>query len=181
MKGKGQCLESLKQEEASGARGLLAEVREYCRSYGLPDVTQQYVPPGVIKETIELSVMNKLYIKHLEAKKPPPGERRVDCRVRFYSTLPKNQAKLYLCYEVGDLNLRRNRKQEALKKYGSFECLVPFCKEDDEYNHIRRCRGYTAQLVKDDPEPNEIIAYLTELEEERRKRFKRSLVNFRTL
>ena len=181
MKGKGQCLEALLEEEKSGSKGLLEEVREYCAQYGLQDVTKNYVPHSVIKETIELSVMNTLYIKHLEAKKPPPGERRNDCRVRFYSTLPKNQAKLYLCYEVGDLNFRRCRKQEALKRYGSFECLVPFCKEEDSYEHVRRCPGYSTQLKKDDPEPHEIISYLTILEEERFKKFKRSLINFKTL
>lgn len=168
------------EEEKSGTGGLLAEVREYCKYYGLPDVTKYYVPHRVIKETIECRVMNILYIKHLEAKKPPPGERRIDCRMRFYSTLPKNQAKLYLCYEVGDLNFRRNRKQESLKRYGNYECLMPFCREDDNFEHVRRCQGYSAKLTKDDPEPNEIIEFLTKLEEERFKKFKRSLINFKT-
>ena len=181
LKGSGQCLEALWEEDRSGTRGLLAEVREYCAHYGLQDVTKYYVPHNVIKETIESRVLNIMYIKHLEAKKPPPGERRVDCRVRFYSTLPKNQAKLYLCFEVGDLNFRRSRKQEALKRYGSFQCLVPFCNEDDSYEHVRKCPGYSSQLLKDDPEPNEIISFLTCLEEERNKKFKRSLINFRTL
>ena len=68
-----------------------------------------------------------------------------------------------------------------MKRYGSIECLVPFCGEDDCFEHVRRCKGYTARLDKEDPEPMEIIEYLTKLEDERVKRFKRSLINFKTL
>ena len=94
--------------------------------------------------------------------------------------LPKIKAKLMLCYEVGELNFRRSRRNEAMKKYGSVECLVPFCKEDDSLSHVQVCPGYTAK-VKDGASPYEFIDYLAELELERNKRFNRSLINFKTL
>ena len=182
IKEKGQCFETVKAElnnEAEG--GILREVRQYCEEYGINDVTQYYVNPKEIRERVETRAFNRLWIKCIEAKKPPLAARREDGRGRHYSELPVNKAKLMLCFEVGDLNFRKNRKQESLKKYGSYECLVPFCREDDCFDHVRKCRGYTASLTKDDPEPMEIIEYLTELEEERVKRFKRSLINFKSL
>ena len=85
-----------------------------------------------------------------------------------------------LCYEVGELNFRRSRRCEALKKYGSYECLVPFCKEDDSLEHVKVCKGYSTKY-KDDAGPYEFIDYLAELELERNKTFRRSLINFKTL
>ena len=181
IKQKGQCFDTVRAELMSGSEGgILREVKQYCEEYGIDDVTQYYVNPQVIRERVETRVFNRLWIKCIEAKKPPLAARREDGRGRHYSELPTNKAKLMLCYEVGDLNFRKNRKQEALKRYGSYECLVPFCKEDDCFDHVRKCKGYSAQLLKDDPEPMEIIDYLTKLEEERVKRFRRSLVNFKS-
>ena len=158
----------------------MEEVSEYCKEFDIPDVTQYYVHPTEIRERIETRVFNRLWIKCLGAKKPPLAARRLDGRARYYSNMPTNKAKLMLCFEVGDLNFRKNRKREALSRYGSFECLVPFCKEEDSFEHVKRCPGYTASLKSDDPEPHELIEYLTQLEEERVKRFKKSLINFKT-
>ena len=158
----------------------MEEVREYCREYGISDVTKYYVHPTEIRERIEARVFNRLWINCLGAKKPPLAARRHDGRARYYSHMPTNKAKLMLCFEVGDLNFRKSRKREALSRYGSFECLVPFCKEEDSFEHVKMCPGYTASLTKSDPEPSEIIEYLTQLEEERVKRFKKSLINFKT-
>ena len=120
----GQCLETiLKDEKIGGIKGLLGEVREYCLQYGLPDVTKQYVPAEVIKNQITRKVLDNLWVSHLVAKKPPAMIRRDDLTLRFYSNLPKNKAKLALSLDVGELNFRRNRKYEAMKKYGSISCL----------------------------------------------------------
>ena len=182
IKQKGQCYDTVLAELAnSDEGGILREVKSYCIEYGIDDVTQYYVNPSVIRERIETRVFNRLWIKCIESKKPPLAARREDGRGRHYAELPINSAKLMLCYEVGDLNFRKNRKNEAMKRYGSIECLVPFCGEDDCFEHVRRCQGYTARLDKEDPEPMEIIEYLTKLEDERVKRFKRSLINFKTL
>mgnify|MGYP001162975371 FL=1 len=182
IKQKGQCYDTVLAELAnSDEGGILREVKSYCIEYGIDDVTQYYVNPSVIRERIETRVFNRLWIKCIESKKPPLAARREDGRGRHYAELPINSAKLMLCYEVGDLNFRKNRKNEAMKRYGSIECLVPFCGEDDCFEHVRRCQGYTARLDKADPEPMEIIEYLTKLEDERVKRFKRSLINFKTL
>ena len=182
IKGKGQCLETILQEERLGdGRGILSEVRQYCAEYGIADVTKWYTHPTEIRDRIEKSVMTKLWLSNVEARKPPRAPRREDCRARYYSTMPMNKAKLALCYELGDLNFRAARKNEAMRRYGSIKCLVPFCQEDDSYNHVRICRGYTAQLPDDDPDPYKRIDYLVELEEERRTRFKRSLINHKVI
>ena len=180
IKQKGQCYETIIAEMKCGQGGLMEEVREYCREYGISDVTKYYVHPTEIRERIEARVFNRLWINCLGAKKPPLAARRHDGRARYYSHMPTNKAKLMLCFEVGDLNFRKSRKREALSRYGSFECLVPFCKEEDSFEHVKMCPGYTASLTKSDPEPSEIIEYLTQLEEERVKRFKKSLINFKT-
>ena len=85
-----------------------------------------------------------------------------------------------LCYETGELNFRKNRKQEALSKYGSYECLIPFCKEDDSLEHVQVCEGYTSRFKEGDG-PYKFIDYLVELEGERNKKFNKSLINFKTL
>ena len=181
IKGKGQCLDTiLKDYEAGGIKGLIGEVKDYCEDYGLGDVTKNYIHPKVIKETIERKVLDRQWLLDLKSKKPPLSIRRENRGGKFYSTLPKNKAKLMVCYETGELNFRRSRRQEALKKYGSYECLVPFCREDDSLEHVQKCPGYTAR-VKDGAGPYEFIEYLTELELERNKRFNRSLINFKTL
>ena len=100
--------------------------------------------------------------------------------MKFYGTLPKNKAKLMLMWELGELNFRMARKHEALKKYGSVECLVPHCREMDELNHVKECDGYTARL-RDDAGPYEFIDYLAELELERNQKFNKSLINHKTL
>ena len=146
----------------------------------MPDVTEQYVPPGEIKDRIERVVLDRQWLANLTSKKPPLSSRRESRAPKFYATLPKNKAKLMLCYEMGELNFRKSRKSEALKKYGSYECLVPFCREDDELEHVKLCPGYTSR-VKDDAGPHEFINYLAELELERNKRFRKSLVNYKTL
>ena len=82
--------------------------------------------------------------------------------------------------EVGELNFRKNRKYEALKKYGSTQCLEPACMEDDTLEHMNQCFGYQTKL-KDDAGPYEIIEYLVELDQERMRKFRRSLLNHRIL
>ena len=181
IKGKGQCLDTIMQDyKAGGIRGLINEVKDNCMDYGIDDVTVTYVHPKVIKEKIDRKVLDRQWLLDLKSKKPPLSTRRESRAQKFYSTLPKNKAKLMLCYETGELNFRRGRRQEALKKYGSYECLVPFCKEDDTLVHVQTCPGYTAR-VKEGASPYEFIDYLAELELERNKRFNRSLINFKTL
>ena len=106
--------------------------------------------------------------------------RRDDLTPRYYSNLPKNKAKLALLMEIGELNFRRNRKYESMKKYGSVACLEPSCHEDDTLQHVNTCHGYSARL-KDDAGPYEIIEYLVELENERFRKYRRSLLNHRVL
>ena len=181
IKEKSQCLETiLRDEEAGGIRGLLGEVRGYCKEYGLADVTQYYTPPDQIRKRINKVVLDRLWLSHLMAKKPPFMVRREDLSLRFYSHLPKNKAKLALLMEVGELNFRASRKYEAMKKYGSIQCLEPACTGDDEFEHVKTCFGYKARL-KEEAGPYEIIEYLVELDTERMRKFRKSLMNHRVL
>ena len=181
IKESGQCLKTIRQdEEIGGIKGLLQEVREYCEEYGLPDVTKYYLKPEMIKKQVERKELDRLWVSHLMAKKPPPMTRRDDLTPRYYSNLPKHKAKLALLMEIGELNFRRNRKYEAMKKYGSVECLEPSCHEEDTLEHVNTCHGYSSRL-KDDAGPYEIIEYLVSLDEERFRKYRRSLVNHRVL
>ena len=105
--------------------------------------------------------------------------RRDNRAQKLYATLPKNKAKLMLCYEMGELNFRRSRRTESIKKYGNVNCLVPHCNFEDKLSHVQTCEGYTSRLP-DGAGPYEFIQYLSDLELERNKSFNRSLINFKT-
>ena len=158
----------------------MGEVREYCKEYGLADVTKHYVKPEIIRKTISKVVIDRLWKSHLLAKKPPFMIRREDLSPRFYSHLPKHKAKLALLMEVGELNFRANRKYEAIKKYGSIKCLEPACPDNDSLEHVKTCFGYSSRL-KEEAGPYEIIDFLVELDTERMKKFRKSLMNHRVL
>ena len=143
-------------------------------------MTKHYIPPERISAQVNIKCLDKLWVSHLLAKKPPPMTRRENCSLRFYSNLPKNKAKLALLHDVGELNFRRNRKYEAMKKYGSVECLVPACGGEDSLEHVKQCFGYYTRW-RDDAGPYDIIEYLVALEYERAGRFNRSLLNHRVL
>ena len=100
--------------------------------------------------------------------------RREDCTQRFYSSLPKNKAKLALLMEVGELNFRTNRKWESLKKFGSTECVVQGCGQEDTLDHVKECYGYDTKF-KDDFSPMEWVDYLSKLDNERFSKYRTSL------
>ena len=180
IKESGQCLETIKKDHIIGdIEGILTEVQQYCQEYKLPNVTEVYVDPEVIKDKIKKIAIDNLWLQHIKAKKPPKSIRRANLKPKFYASLPKNKAKLMLCYELGELNLRQSRKAEAIKKYGSTECLVPFCKEEDSWEHIQECPGYTSRLPNGWG-PYQLIDYLVSLESERNRTFNKSLINFRS-
>ena len=181
IKQTGQCLETIKNDFKNGdIKGIVGEVKEYCEEYGLSDVTEYYIHPVVIKKRIERVVLDRQWIADLKGKKPPLSIRRDNRAPKFYFNLPKNKAKLMLCYEVGDLNLRKVRKHEALKRYGSTKCLFPHCNEEDTLEHLKTCDGYSTKY-DENAGPYEFIDFLTSIELERNSLFRRSLVNFKTL
>ena len=180
LKESGECLDTIKADHLVGdVRGIIDEVQEYCKEFELPDVTEHFVEPDVIKEKIKRKAMGELWQAHIFAKKPPITNIREDCKSRFYFELPKNKAKLMLCYEIGELNFRVNRKNEAKKKYGGTQCLVKGCVEEDSWQHVQECHGYTSRLKKGWG-PYDLINYMVELENERNRKHNRSLINFRS-
>ena len=180
VKQSGQCLETLKADyEVGDVKNLINEVEEYCQRLGIPNVTEHFVEPDLIKDKVNRRAMNELYIDHVKAKKTPISNRRENCKPKFYANLPKPKAKLILCMDIGELNFRTNRKHEAIKRYGSTKCLVRGCLEEDSLAHVRECPGYSAR-VADGAGPYQVIDYLMELELERNRKFNRSLINFRS-
>ena len=93
-----------------------------------------------------------------------------------YFARTKIEAKLIFHMNVGELNLKMNRKKEAIAKYGETQCLVGICCGDDDLTHIMCCFGYQTK-----PPPvwteDEMGRYLLELHLERLRRWKAPLVD----
>ena len=77
---------------------------------------------------------------------------------------------------VGELNLKMNRKKEAIAKYGETQCLVGICCGDDDLTHIMCCFGYQTKPPSVWTE-DEMGRYLLELHLERLRRWKSPLVD----
>ena len=178
QKQSGVCFDTLTAEFNRGEiKTLIDEVSEYCEYFDIPDVTQIYIIPDKLKKKIYNSSMNKLYLSLLTSKKAPWAPRRDNEKRRFYHTLPKHQAKCALIYEIGELNFRTNRKQESLKKYGTLECVVPGCCQEDTLEHAKTCYGYDTKY-RDDMSPQEWVTYLSDLDIERFRKYKTSLIKY---
>ena len=103
----------------------------------------------------------------------------IDEKRKFYFSLPRHQARLALGYDTGELNFRANRRHESLARYGTTECWVPGCCQQDNLEHVKQCYGYSAKL-KESGDPMDLVLYLNELDIERFKKFKTSLVHYDT-
>ena len=119
--------------------------------------------------------MNNLWLSLITSKKAPWGPNRSEEKQRFYFTLPKHQAKCALLYEIGELNFRTNRKWESLKKFGTTECVVQGCGQEDTLDHAKECYGYDTKF-RDDFSPMELVEYLSKLDLERFSKYKTSLI-----
>ena len=180
VKKEGICYEALMGEYNKGEiKTLIDEVKEYCEYFEIEDVTELYQDPKWLKKKIWTSSMNKLWWALLKSKKAPFHIRNLEEKRQFYFTLPKHQAKIALYYDIGELNLRSNRRHESCKKYGGIQCVVPGCVEDDTLKHLQECHGYSSKFV-DDGLPETWIKYLCQIDRERFQKYKTSLIDFRT-
>ena len=181
LKGSGICLNTLKKdEEAGGIVGLLEEVREYCRQYGIQDVTQEYVHPNEIKRKIVHSVMDTLWREVNENPAIPWTTRRTNLENPKYDQDAKVSAKLSLCCASGSLNFKRSRRHEYMRKHGNLDCLTPGCCQVDSLEHVQICYGY-AERPKANGNHEDWSDFLMRLEQERVWKFgaRYSLVNFK--
>ena len=158
---------------------LLDEVREHCNYFKIRDVTKFYHDPEKLKREIWLSSMNKLWWALLRSKKAPYHVRNIEEKRKFYFEMAKHKAKIALCYDIGELNVRSNRRHESVKKYGGIQCVVPGCVQDDTLDHIQECYGYTSKFI-DDGDPNTWVEYLCNVDRERFAKYRTSLIDFRT-
>ena len=180
MKQSGICYETLTAEYNRGElRTLRDEVSDHCEYFGVRDVNEYYLNPTNLKKQIYKSSMDKLWLSLLSSKKAPWAPRREGEKDRFYHTLPKHQAKCTLLYEAGELNFRANRKYESLKRYGSIECVVPGCHQDDTLEHALECYGYSTKF-KEGGSPHEWAKFLSDLDVERFRKYRTSLTRFNT-
>ena len=102
-------------------------------------------------------------------------------QVQEYFTLPKEKALLGLAFDVGCLNFRGSRRNESHRKYGSTQCWIAGCTGVDTLEHVMEtCQGYQTKQGKDVGIKTEFINFLHELNRERIKRFKTSLVNWKS-
>ena len=168
-KASGQCLEVvLKEEEKTPGRGLIAEVKQICTEFGLPDVTVSNIGKEKSKEMMWKKARMELWKTVLLDRRVPyqdtPDKYRKD-----YWKLNKRKAKLVFAYKVGNLDFRNDKKGEAIRKFGTTECLAPGCGEKDEISHVVECSGYgsrpTAGAFEGDDEA--LATYLDELDRER--------------
>ena len=172
----GICYDSLIAEHNRGEIStLIDEVGEHCRYFGIRDITEMWVNPVKLKKEIQRSSMNKLWISLIMSKKAPWGPNRNEEKQRFYFSLPKHQAKCALLFEIGELNFRANRRWESLKKFGTTECVVPGCVQEDTLIHAQECYGYTTKF-KEGFSPMEWVEYLSNLDLERFSKYRTSLI-----
>ena len=181
LKGKGICLEVIQMEHSiTPTKGLIYEVKEICREWGLPDVTKAYADPRRLKRRIEGSIKKAVLIQSLSGKAAPLHRLRDRTQQqRAYYLMPKERAILAMAYEVGCLNFKMNRKKESQKKYGNLKCWVPACTGKDSLDHVMyTCQGYETPPYKDQGVIEEWIEYLYQLNKERVRKFRTSLVNW---
>ena len=181
IRGKGICKDTLEAEyKMTPDKGLIAEVKEICKEWKIPDVSESYVSQKVLKRLIGDNIKRKVLLETLSCRAAPYTTLRVQKGYREYFQYPKERALLGLAYDVGCLNLRAHRKSESLKKWGTFKCHVPACTGDDNLQHvIYECQGYNLKM-KDNGIMSEYIDFLYELNKERKSRFMTSMINWKS-
>ena len=160
--------------------GLIAEVKQICSDWKLPDVTENYVSPSLLKKLIKDNIQRKVLIETLQTRSAPYHNLKRQKGYREYFTSSKERALLGLAFDVGCLNFRAHRKSESLKKWGTIKCHVNACTGVDSLEHVvYECQGYNIKQ-KDNGISTEFVDYLFELNKERKSRFMTSMVNWKS-
>ena len=171
----GQTVRLLEEEEKLyPGSGLLAEVRELCERYELPDVTMVPVSPDQVKEVVSWNGMYEVW-RECRASPKIPLHLTYNKKRQFYFNKNKMEAKLLFNYYVGELNLRTNRRREAEIKFGGVHCLHGTCCGEDSVPHIMECPGYSTKPPRNMSEM-ELGQYLLEVHRERVRRWNAPLV-----
>ncbi len=182
IKAEGLCRDALLQEQKTGMKGgLLNEVKAICKEWKIQDVTGSYVNPKQLKTEIENAIKHKVLIETFKAKSAPFHHIPITNKYREYFEASKERSMLGLAYDVGCLNLRGHRKSESMKRFGSYQCLIPGCTGEDMLQHIMTdCQGYLTKRYKNEGNSSEFIDYLFKLNEIRKTRFTTSMINWKS-
>ena len=164
------------EENESPGAGLLGEVKELCIKYKLEDVSEIFVDPDRIKRRVTEDAMFKLLLEAKRSSKVPLRTVRVKARKSYFG-LPKIEARAIFLHNVGELNVKMNRKGLALTRYGDLTCPVPGCRMPDTQSHLTRCAGYWTRVTREISSDEELGHHLVSLHRERVYRWKMPLFN----
>ena len=107
------------ENETSGG-GLLGEVKELCLKYKIEDVSETYVDLERIRRRVTEDVMLELLLETKRVSKPLRTEREKERK--GYFGIPKIEARAVFLHNVGELNVKTNRKGLSLTKFGDLNC-----------------------------------------------------------
>ena len=172
-----KCRDILQAEDKAGKYGLLAEVRKYSEEYKFPDLTKDQVMKTTLKRQVKEIATRRNWIKVLASNKALARWTPEKKSNRAYFSFAKLESKLMLALMIGELNFLTNRRSENMKKLGSTHCYVGVCGGEDSLEHVSQCFGYSAVPSGDGSEKAQ-AEYLVELNRERMKKFKTSLIYF---
>ena len=158
--------------------GLLHEVRQYCEELGVPDVTVTRVDKDDLTKKAKNTAFMKQWLRLAASSKVRMRWRPEKLQDRQYFSRDKLTAKLLLCYRIGELNFKTNRKGEATAKTGSTLCLGRVCGGEDSLAHVMECETYDTRYSGVDSEWA-LADYLVKLYIERNKKYGNALVYMR--
>ena len=164
------------EENESPGAGLLGEVKELCIKYKLEDVTETYVDPDRIKRRVTQDAMFELLLETKRISKVPlrtVGEKER----KSYFSRPKIEARAVFLHNVGELNVKMNRRNLSLTRYGDLTCPAPGCRMPDSQSHLMRCTGYWTRASQEISSDEELGHHLVSLHRERVYRWKMPLFN----
>ncbi len=132
-------------------------------------------------EMIENAIKRKVLIETFKAKSAPFHHISTTNKYREYFEASKERSMLGFAYDVGCLNLHGHRKSESMKRFGSYQCLIPGCTGEDTLQHIMTdCQGYLTKRYKNNGNSSEFIDYLFKLNDIRKTRFTTSMINWKS-
>ena len=176
-KGSGVCLDTILEEELKyPGTGMIAEVKNLCKIYGILDVTQYNVDKSIIKQKVWAKARDEIWINSMRNRRVPFSP-TVGKSKKQYWTFPKHQAKLLLSHYIGELSFKDNKRYEMIKKFGSTKCFYG-CDAPDSMKHVMECENYNTQL-KDYPQDGtdrKFAPYLVALDVERWRNFQCPLI-----
>ena len=158
--------------------GLLHEVQQYCEELEVPDVTQIRVDKEDLAKKLKSNAFTNQWLSLTTSRKVRMRWRPEKIQDRQYFSKDKLTAKLLLCYRIGELNFKTNRRGEAIAKAGSTLCLGKVCGGEDSLEHVMQCDLYDTRYNGHDSEWA-LADYLVKLYIERNKKYGEALVYLR--